>query len=626
MSFTCRIASIILLAVCAFGVKWLQANDIDGATIYYSGYFEDLTVDSPLEFQPGGGSNPNSIVRLNGDWTNNSVVRINSHGGKCLVSEALSLSGNGVLEFPLGGNNSYILQSAGGGELINDTGHTIRSYDHVYASGLVDGEIYDFPAIGGPDLHFHNKGLIECAIAVGETEGGRLQIKVRQNSRNEGFIRNQGGFLSVGAIDGYLINTGGVIENLAGHIFAAHIAGGVILNDDSMPVVLFDVLGCQLVSNNGGSFIAFGGLLDSLQVNAPLELGIQWNNLTLRGNWNNQSQITITGPMNEFQYAIIFGEVSFNGKGSLILTSEYPLISAVSPDGDSLTNGLGHTLGGTSQIGNGPMRIYNEGIFAPGAPVGVMPVVGWLTFSGTSELRIDLGGTAAGLDYDVLRYQAGPLSLDGALKVNFVDGFENTVSSSDAFTIITPYDGSTYTGFFSNLLVGNRVMVDGSVGSFLVTYDGSTVVLSDYQAAPPSPTAEQSWAWQNFGDLDPATESTVWGLDANPDNDGYSNLLEYALVLNPTAPTQSINPTEIAPSPSGFRLRLRQRKASSDPSLTYSVQASPTMLPGSWSSNGVSEAPPRESIDNETEWVTYQLPDTDPDPQFVRVVVSQAAP
>ncbi|MEO0796749.1 MAG: hypothetical protein AAFX93_16400 [Verrucomicrobiota bacterium] len=152
--------------------------------------------------------------------------------------------------------------------------------------------------------------------------------------------------------------------------------------------------------------------------------------------------------------------------------------------------------------------------------------------------------------------------------------------------------------------------------------------MSDYSTAPITggSSPEIDWAWLNFGDVDPATEATVWGDDANPDFDQFSNLEEYGFVLSPGDANTIEDPvtlSDTASSPTAFQLRVRQRKTSSDPNLAYLVEISETLINGSWSSTGITEVPPRESIDAEAEWVTYSLPDHNNDPQFVRVNVGR---
>jgi hypothetical protein len=102
------------------------------------------------------------------------------------------------------------------------------------------------------------------------------------------------------------------------------------------------------------------------------------------------------------------------------------------------------------------------------------------------------------------------------------------------------------------------------------------------------PETIASWQAFQFGSalLTPATENTLWGHQADPDGDGRSNLLEYALTSDPLAPDAS----PLATGQASGRLTITFSRNPLRQDLRYTVEASPDQAPGNWSPLAVSEA------------------------------------
>lgn len=134
--------------------------------------------------------------------------------------------------------------------------------------------------------------------------------------------------------------------------------------------------------------------------------------------------------------------------------------------------GNGGTLNGTLTITGGEI--------APGAntgEAGALNLSGTVNMSSAARMAIELGGTTATNEYDLLK--GGTINLNGCgLDVAFINGFKNSVNNSNTFTVIR----GTLIGSFENLTAG-RVTADNG-GTFQVTVTtgaGGSVVLSDYQ-------------------------------------------------------------------------------------------------------------------------------------------------
>lgn len=126
--------------------------------------------------------------------------------------------------------------------------------------------------------------------------------------------------------------------------------------------------------------------------------------------------------------------------------------------------------------------------------------------------------------------------------------------------------------------------VAGGWGLVLTISSPPTTTVSAVPALAPAPmnsvsstppSGIQSWQNQYFSaaDLaDPAKEATVWGELADPDHDGQSNLLEYALGLDPLNPgdvSRGLTAQVLANGTNHYQSLTFQRRKD-DPGLVYS--------------------------------------------------------
>ena len=104
---------------------------------------------------------------------------------------------------------------------------------------------------------------------------------------------------------------------------------------------------------------------------------------------------------------------------------------------------------------------------------------------------------------------------------------------------------------------------------------GSDTVL--VQVTVESSSAFDAWTYATFAPLTPETELAVWGEDADPDSDGYSNLEEFAHGLNPQLSDAAPNLVQLAFASSGeqrqLTLTLKLRMNGSSPALDYALQS-----------------------------------------------------
>ena len=153
----------------------------------------------------------------------------------------------------------------------------------------------------------------------------------------------------------------------------------------------------------------------------------------------------------------------------------------------------------------------------------------------------------------------------------------------------------------------------------VLAYDGWT--FSDtpvyYVTAPisevtmPTDTTYLTWRASKFGQnaLVMSNEVTQWGVNADPDADGFTNLTEYALDLAPLASNGS---SPIVEGKSGELLTLTFPRNPAAKDLVYTVEVSETLMSGSWtaiasSSGGAATIPTGTATSNELTQGTLKL-------------------
>ncbi len=118
----------------------------------------------------------------------------------------------------------------------------------------------------------------------------------------------------------------------------------------------------------------------------------------------------------------------------------------------------------------------------------------------------------------------------------------------------------------------------GAVGVYFAIGGNATTRFDSFTVtgvpSGPMPTPLQAWKIAEFDPVkvsNPALETSLWGRQADPDQDGMINLLEFALNADPrTSDAQLRQPTSV-PDPAG-RLSLSFLRARSD--LNYIIEAS----------------------------------------------------
>ena len=191
--------------------------------------------------------------------------------------------------------------------------------------------------------------------------------------------------------------------------------------------------------------------------------------------------------------------------------------------------------------------------------VGTLHVNGGLTLSADVNLVVDLGTTSDQITV------TGPLELEGILAVNNPTGVTGT------FPIIT------YTG----ARTGSGLVMGATTGGLYYSVSTATpgVVNLIVSATPPAGFANwQGTTWPGVTDVN------IIGPQADPDNDGIQNLIEYALGLDATVSGQAGLPTMSMVTDAGTNYLAISvtRPLGSRSDLTYVGEFSDSLTTGSW--------------------------------------------
>lgn len=236
----------------------------------------------------------------------------------------------------------------------------------------------------------------------------------------------------------------------------------------------------------------------------------------------------------------------------------------------SITSGA--TLGGNGTVG-GATTIHSGGIMTPGNGPGVLAFTGALSLSSGSLSNFEITSGVRGTGYDGINV-GGNLTYGGTLSVAF-----SVPATAGTYSLFAPavlpsgsFGAINLTGSHGLALTRAGGVWTGSNSGFNFTFTESTGNLVVGSAL----SAFQSWRQTYFsitGNTGNATDTFDF------DNDGLSNLLEYATGSNPTVASPA--PARVNRNSGGFLTITFEAVA--DAAITYTVEGS-SNLTGAWSS------------------------------------------
>jgi fibronectin-binding autotransporter adhesin len=519
----------------------------------------------------------------------------------------LTLSGNiannGTIEQRAGATINHTGDVTGNGSW-NIFGAIAEWFTGLFAPKTVTGSTTVSGATG--QLNMTGAGNIVAVgggniVAVG---GGNVVANGGGNVVANGggnVVANGGGNVIQNGLQAAIVANGGgnVVANGGGNVVAN--GGGNIVANGGGNIVA--VGGGNVVANGGGNIVAVGGgnALASGAGSAVIANG--GGNILSQGPG---SSVVAVGGGNVVAngggniVAVGGGNVVANGGGNVVAVgganiaadvenlSSLTAMSMSSPapftcpmivaeDGGNL---IGHT-GGTF---TGNVVAQSGGSLLPGdigAAATMTIASGGLDLQTGSMLKMDLLGLVQGVGYDFLEV-AGSVVFNGNLLVKMAYGLR-TLASTDAFTLLSA--SSPVTGTIGNL-TGDRIATADGLGSFKATYGtNNSLVLDDFQAATLTfPVWQGAWAFDSAPEMD---------FNADPDHDGATNGMEYALGMDPLATDADLLPIVSIIDVAGIKYLaltyVRQAGVNLPSDITFAVERSTDLRApdGGWSTSGV---------------------------------------
>lgn len=455
-----------------------------------------------------------------------------------LLEETGSISGSGTLG-PVGGSGALI---AANGELkvespemsagtivvaanstLNVAPVDVSDDVVVYAKHLVVEENAVFKASNDdlktlnmqPEGTISTEGFIDFLIqgravvmtTLGNTRVGKLVVGEATIHVDEGHtLISDSGFLLDESV---IVLSGGSLGTKGGE-FNAH-----DWNLQNTVVTGYGTINAEQyygITSDGAIFIAMDG---QLVIDADLwGSGIFIGDVDLRGELTEEGEgfFTVNKELLMSADSRVFGgkeaefEEGLNLSNSATLTSSQPVNFPA-----------GSTLSGSGSL---VCDVNNAGRIAPGESPGLITIDGDLTLETTATLDIEIG--ASGFDQI---FVSGQAVLAGQLTVTILDGEAPNIQPGDQFEILR---AGSLSQQFDNVNIGSRISASGGLGSFLLTSNGASLFLSDFQPLGVNTFA----AWAQYHSLS-GNQALPLSI---PFNDGVPNLLKYASNLNPDQP------------------------------------------------------------------------------------------
>ena len=372
---------------------------------------------------------------------NNSGQFVNVGTINNLTGAVINNLDGGILDNTYGGvlNNFYLVSNSAHGTILNELGATLNNEVQITNFGTLENR-------AGATLNndFLFNGVAGSTLTNGGTFTNNNTFITNGTTNNDGVLQNQ---------SGATLQNFGVFNNSASLSNSGlfQVANGGILNNTGS---IGNTSGGGFVVqtggtfNNSGSFLSdylssFGSQSNSTILNTG-DLSLGGNTVAIGGSLRNNGTITmVAGPA--------MGD------------------PAIQPPAPPLLITSTGKLSGTGTVNQGlfGFGVINQGVMAPGDPLGAFSIIGNYQQTATGTLDILLGGTGAGQfgQLDI----TGAADLGGALDVELFAGFDP--QAGEIFEILES-GGITNLDFLSMLF---PTLTDGL--SFKLDREGNNLFL-----------------------------------------------------------------------------------------------------------------------------------------------------
>jgi len=176
----------------------------------------------------------------------------------------------------------------------------------------------------------------------------------------------------------------------------------------------------------------------------------------------NQGDIEITG--GSLDVTVANGIPPFEQKSGTIILTNGALSGPVQLNGGSL-------------VGDGTVNaVENNGLIAPSGS-GLNFLQNTLTLGTGSILSFECQSALTGISFPQIS-NVSLLSLGGSLQITVSSALQKSMNRRQVFTLVS---AQTVTGSFNNVTNGGRLQTSDGRGSFVVTYNGTSLQLSKFK-------------------------------------------------------------------------------------------------------------------------------------------------
>jgi autotransporter-associated beta strand protein len=308
-----------------------------------------------------------------------------------------------------------------------------------------------------------------------------------------------------------------------------------------------------------------GGLISSLNLTINASNGANEGKRVFSGSLSSLNNFTFTGTGTQ-----IFGG-SNNYTGPTAINGGTLLING-SQANTATTIAAAGTLGGTGTIAG---SVSNSGTLAPGSSgVGNLTVNNTLTMAPGSKLAWEISNWtgAAGTGWDKLTLTALNITATSASRITIRPADLALANFSEANTsFVIAQTTSGITGFSADKFTVDTSGLTLPHGTWAVQQSGNNLVLAYTAQTNPDANGNgiyDTWETARFGNANAGANLA----DGDPDGDGLSNLMEYALGSDPLAGAASPVIYDLESLGDGKHLRLSVPKNPAATNVTYVVE------------------------------------------------------
>lgn len=367
--------------------------------------------------------------------------QIQVSGGNLTLTSNVAFSNSGTISVPSGRQlqwngtanygNTGLVQLAGGGlagtgTFANSGGGEIRGSGTVQlplanSGGLVRATGPDPLTItnlagnntGGGELRVDDGATLNIQSAF--SSNGTIVLEGASTALNLNSVTNSGTLRGRGRVTGAVLNSGVVRAEEGTLTFTS--AGNTNTAAGRLEAgTASQLLYSQGLATNAGLIALAGGTVDNSTAALANSGRIEGYGTLRTGGLTNTGTLSVGGTLD------VLGAVTNNG--------------VVSAAAGSTIRFFGPVNGPGSYTGTGTVTFLNT--FSPGASPAAVSFGGDVSLESATSLAIELGGTAAGSQYDTVA-AAGSVALGGVLDVSLLAGFMPT--PGDEFQIVSSTGG-----------------------------------------------------------------------------------------------------------------------------------------------------------------------------------------